>query len=301
MCILYVFFLCRLVVEMCTQHAWTYPTETVTKIAESFAILTFGSSFFHGSETELGKNQDVKSNDLMAYVIHQAAVENIPYDPIIHDLSYTPRELSGKDIVDVWLDMFENTPVEEWKHESEIFGILPSLPRSFAGIFGYVLSLVTDLETSISVGSAFLDLLGVSPEDKLFFLEDYLPLMKNVTENVSISLIEKTELLENAAGTVLKLLYAFVWQEETLDLGEAIFTPEENAFGAALLPHINAYGNNLTTWDLYLEDVQHGASYPGSAWCNDLIPHAKWHAQTAASLGDVARLMDEVLRLTQGS
>ena len=103
------------------------------------------------------------------------------------------------------------------------------------------------------------------------------------------------------AGTVLKLFYAFVWQDETLNLGDNIFTPEENAFEAALFPHINVFGNNLTTWDLYLEDVQHGASYPGSAWCNDLIPHAKWHAQTAASLGDVARLMDEVLRLTQGS
>ena len=80
MSILYVFSLFRLVVEMCTQHAWTYPPETVTKIAESFAILTFGSSFFHGSETELGENKDVKSNNLMAYLIHQAAVANFPYD-----------------------------------------------------------------------------------------------------------------------------------------------------------------------------------------------------------------------------
>ena len=88
---------------MCAQHAWTYPPETVTKIAESFAILTFGSSFFHGSETELGKTQDVKSNDLMAYVIHQAAVENIPYDPILHDLSISPRNMTSAEIVQYWL------------------------------------------------------------------------------------------------------------------------------------------------------------------------------------------------------
>merc|ERR1711936_1546632 len=77
--------------------------------------------------------------------------------------------------------------------------------------------------------------------------------------------------------------------------------PQENAFGAALLPHINSYANNLTTWDLYVPDVQSGTGYPGSGWCNNLIPHAKWHVQTSASLGDAARLVDEVLRLTQGS
>ena len=43
--------------------------------------------------------------------------------------------------------------------------------------------------------------------------------------------------------------------------------------------------------------VQAGGGYPGSGGCNDVIPHAKWHAQTAASLADMTRLMDFVLRL----
>ena len=43
--------------------------------------------------------------------------------------------------------------------------------------------------------------------------------------------------------------------------------------------------------------VQLGGGYPGSAGCNDVIPHAKWHAQTAAALGDMTRLMDFVLAL----
>ena len=57
-------FHCRLVVEICQQHAWTFPSKTVTKIAESFAILTFGLAFFHGSETLLGGRQDGMSNNL---------------------------------------------------------------------------------------------------------------------------------------------------------------------------------------------------------------------------------------------
>jgi hypothetical protein len=152
------------------------------------------------------------------------------------------------------------------------------------------LKLLTDLETAVSVGEPLMDALGVLPEDKKFFLENYMPLLYNATKDVSISVLEKAELLENTSATVLKLLYAFAWQEGTFDLGDIIFTPEENAFGAAMLPHINAYANNLTTWDLYVEDVQMGTGYPGSGWCNDLIPHAKWHVQTAAALSDVARL-----------
>ena len=91
-------------------------------------------------------------------------------------------------------------------------------------------------------------------------------------------------------------------------------TPEANAAGAAFTPKLNAFGNNLTLWDLTVQDVQvgrerhvytrvttcpvqAGGGYPGSGGCNDVIPHAKWHAQTAASLADMTRLMDFVLRL----
>ena len=43
--------------------------------------------------------------------------------------------------------------------------------------------------------------------------------------------------------------------------------------------------------------MQVGGGYPGHVWCNNVIPHAKWHAQTAAALSDMTRLMDFVLEL----
>ena len=36
-----------------------------------------------------------------------------------------------------------------------------------------------------------------------------------------------------------------------------------------------------------MEDVQNAEGYPGSFGCNKVIPHAKWHAQSAASLSDM--------------
>ena len=66
-----------------------------------------------------------------------------------------------------------------------------------------------------------------------------------------------------------------------------------------MLPHVNMFANNLTLWTLTVEDVQRGGGYPGSERCNNVIPHAKWHVQTAASLADMARLVDFVLYLEQ--
>ena len=71
--------------------------------------------------------------------------------------------------------------------------------------------------------------------------------------------------------------------------------PEVNQAGAALLPEFNMFFNNLTLWELNVQDVQLGGGYPGSVGCNDVIPHAKWHLQTAASLSDMTRLVDHVL------
>ena len=74
-------------------------------------------------------------------------------------------------------------------------------------------------------------------------------------------------------------------------------TPEANEAGAALLPEVNMFANNLTMWDLVVEDIQLGGGYPDSEGCNNLIPHAKWHLQTAASLSDLTKLIDYVVYL----
>ena len=74
-------------------------------------------------------------------------------------------------------------------------------------------------------------------------------------------------------------------------------TPAVNEAGAAFLPKLNMLANNLTSWELLVQDVQLGGGYPGSQGCNDRIPHAKWHLQTAASLSDLTKLIDFVLYL----
>jgi len=286
----------RLMVEMCLQQDWTFDQETVSKIAQAFHIVTFGSSFFHGSQTHNGATQDGFSNQLFPYIIYQAGVSNIPYDPVIHDLTYEPRAATGAQAVDIILDAYNNAPVDEW--DAIQAGIdLPNLQRTFAGIFGYIVSLLLDPDTGDQLLFPFLDLLGVDQEDRDFFILTFLPAIRKVSSSHYLGLRDRLQLWSNTLATVAKLGYAFIWQEAVIDLGGANLTPEANQAGAEFLPYFNQLMNNRTSWSLAVQDVQDGKGYPGHELCNPVIPHAKWHVETSAALADVALLMDSVLAL----
>jgi len=288
----------RLAVEMCLQQSWALSPHTVSKIAQAFAINTFASAFMHGSDTNLGGSQDVRSNDLFPFIIYQAGVSNIPYNPVIHDLSTEPRNVTGEQAVDIFHHMYDNEAVEKW-HDITSGINLPRIQRTFGALFGYILTLLLDPATVDQLAPPLLDLLGVPEEDHDFLALDFLPAIRNASSHHYLGLRDRLELGRNTFATALKLLYAFVWQEDVIDFGGANLTPEANAAGAAALPYINEFANMETSWALHVGDVQAGEGYPGWQHCNPLIPHAKWHVQTAAALGDVARLMDWVLARMQ--
>jgi len=288
----------RLVVEICNQENWTIDSMFLRRIAETFSLVTYGSSFYHGSETFTGRQQDTMSNDLFTFILHQASMINIPYDPVIHDLSETPRKRSSTEMVEYWLDVLNTKNVTEWSEAfREIDGDLPTISFTFSGIFGHIFLLEFGLNASITIGEPFMDLLGVSEKSKRFIFDKYLPALDDQISHIKLSLEEKAELSENTLGTAFKLLYAFFWQEGVIDLGGLNLTPEINTAGAVFTPKLNMIANNFTRWDLFVEDVQLGGGYPGHEGCNNVIPHCKWHAQTAASLSDMTRLMDFVLHL----
>ena len=102
------------------------------------------------------------------------------------------------------------------------------------------------------------DLLGVKEEEKEFFLLTFLPELVAITDLHPLTTLEKAELLENTLGTVMKLLFAFVWQEAVIDFNGINEIPAVNEAGAAFLPQFNLFANNLTLWDLHVSDVQLG-------------------------------------------
>ena len=65
-----------------------------------------------------------------------------------------------------------------------------------------------------------------------------------------------------------------------------------------MLPVVNAAANELNSWSYNDALMQSGINmYPGEAWCNPVIPHAKWHLQTSIALTDFTFLTDELFKV----
>ena len=143
-------------------------------IGKAFASLALASSFWHGSETRNGQAADVRINDLFAYVAYQEAVKNLKGNAsIIHDLNYSPRYYkykikndiliifhncvncllrksdencfnfraqSGEEITDFFMNMYIETPVEEWGHILNATDF-PDLRITMCGYFSLALSM----------------------------------------------------------------------------------------------------------------------------------------------------------------
>ena len=168
----------------------------MNSLGTAFALVTFGSGFFHGSETQLGGIQDTVSNNLFAYLVYQAGVSSLPPGSALHDLALTPRNrtaaqagsrLARSDIdivpqmVDYWLEVLDTQSVEEWRALDDME--LPSLQRSFAGMVGLLVHLETgNLTTTLAICQPLLQIFGVNAEDEEFFLVHFLPAIADATQ-----------------------------------------------------------------------------------------------------------------------
>ena len=89
--------------------------------------------------------------------------------------------------------------------------------------------------------------------------------IRALTADIRIGLLEKVQLIGNFASTMVKLLYAFVWQEQTLDI-PFVFDPEANIRGNELIPVVNAFANRLNDFTFYEENFQVGNCYEYRQW-----------------------------------
>ena len=145
--------------------------------------------------------------------------------------------------------MFNTKDVTVWYETFRIVDI-PDLTLTFSGIFGHILLLELGLNNTITIAepimglytknilfvyknilshiqNSILDLLGVGEKDKEFIFSTYLPVLEENIGHIELSLLEKAELSENTLGTVIKLLYAFVWQEGVIKFPSGKYSPSD--------------------------------------------------------------------------
>ena len=84
---------------------------------------------------------------------------------------------------------------------------------------------------------------------------------------ISLTIPERFSLGLKGVGTLIKMMYAFLWQEEIIPWF-GIKDASLNRFGGEAMPYVNALGNALSGFAHYDDNVQKAQNvYPGDTQC----------------------------------
>jgi len=285
----------RVAAQICKHRGkWNVNTEYVKAMIQGFVALGMGSSFMHGSETHLGSTVDVRFIDVVSFVAHQASLRPLNSDsPVLMDLNSTARSRNSTEIAQQLTSLFVDLPVQEWKENIDGMDI-PEFFNSFAGLITTLMSLIFDDGLVDVLGPFLMQTMQVPEEIQSFILDEYVPELRASLAGVNLTESEVEELTNKGVGTITKLMYAFLWQEEWFPQ-PIFFDPFMNIVGATMIKYVNNFANGLTNFPTYDLVIQNGTfAYPGSEWCNDKEPHAKWHLESANGLMDLVYLADHI-------
>ena len=208
-----------MVLALARYDNWILDTMEVRGLSQAASALALGSSFWHGSHTELGGETDTVMIAVMAYIMQQASMRRLPEElksPILIDLSFERRNMSGVGIAQTLTDMYRTEPNSKW------LGILtsldiPSYETSFSALIVSLLTILFPEPIVLPTASSLIDVFGIDEPTKMFILEAYIPSVQKAYSQIVISVKEKIDLLFSTISTVKKLIYAFLFQEITFN------------------------------------------------------------------------------------
>mmetsp|Transcript_10021 Transcript_10021/g.19122 ORF Transcript_10021/g.19122 Transcript_10021/m.19122 type:complete len:1267 (-) Transcript_10021:33-3833(-) len=275
---------------------------------EIFAALGFGSSLWHGSLTFLGNWADERFIELLAMHSHQIAVANlIAHYPnlddatkgIVRDVHTQLRPQSPIEIASDMTRMFAESDVSTWTQK--IWDLdMPDLRTGYSATIATFFTLLFPNENSVitQLMGAITDAFGVEGD---FITTTFLPAIRTVTGHLNLTDDEKFVIFRQFLGDLLKMVFGFLWQEQTIAVGT--FTGKEiNEIGAYIMPAMVSLFNFISGFDHYDDDFQASHEvYPGDEQCNIKGAHAKWHELAAGGLLDLAFIVDCVNSITSPS
>jgi hypothetical protein len=235
--------------------------------------------------------------------VYQEGVKNLPTDAqsVIYEHSLEPRNMTAIEVVDYLMNAYMEQDVKDWGvilKEADF----PTLARCMSGTFTTIFTLLLPPETVETIKHILIDFFSWIFDEgtKEFILDHYLPEIRKATAHMlPLSEEEKSKLTGNVIGTLLKLGYAFLWQEQAVTL-PILLQPKINEIGTTLLPIVNNIATSFTTFEHSSPLFQLGHNFfPGQDHCNLWDPHSKWHLETGIALPDLAFLFDEIHRLIE--
>lgn len=246
---------------------------------------------------------------LLSYTAHQSSVSALGLDdPVLQDISATKRSATGVDLAATFIDIVANHPTYEWNAllGEKIAAVGPEYRQVFGAITTSCLNLLFPAEIVDPIVRLVANSI-MSKEEAAFLADVYSPRFRNKTVDVRarLSFGDRFSLGLKGVGTLGKLMYAFLWQEEIIP-GPWLRDKDLNRLGGEAMPIFNMLCNAMNGFPHADKDVQAGRNvYPGDKACRvGMSPHTKWHEEAGNGLLDLmflAEEVDRVIRTHQGS
>jgi len=284
--------------EICLRlekgKAFKLPPMYVTAIAKAVSMMPMASSFFHGSNTALGYQQDVSAISAIVYTAHQASVSAVEYSAALHELSEAPRALGAVQMVETLQDMYGGQPSSRWLQLTEDVQ-QPRMLLPIAAVALHTLNLNLKPDTTNLVAGLLLNSLGFTPEEKDVLLNSYLPEIQNLITNYTYPKEELRRVRKNSKAVLLKFIHSVLYIENRVQIDLLLFNPVVRLITNQLFPKVTKLINILADYEYFQSNFQKSTDiHPLEDHCNTHFPHSRWHVLSSLSLVDIVYFCDDL-------
>lgn len=201
--------------------------------------------------------------------------------------------------------MFSEKEVPEWAQILDDADLPHVYYITFSGIFTLFFSLVFPWTITYYLSkflvSHIIPKADGGEEAIAFVIDHFLPELKVAVQDVEVSHANKKSLIFKVIGCLMKIGYAFMWQEFFIPL-KFLYNPIMLPLGAKLLPDINELSARISGFPQTDANVNTSHNvYPGDDKCRSYSPHSLWHEASANGLLEivfVADFMNKILTET---
>jgi len=156
-----------------------------------------------------------------------------------------------KELAKIYLDL----PVEEWSDAMLALDIPNFYIINAATVFT-AMTLTLEEDTVDTVIQLLASIFEYDNDDASFLRDDFLPAIRADMADIILTEQERSEILGDFAATMIKVAYAFVWQEQGNFNGGPLTGPVINALGAEFMSSINAFANQFISFPVYDQDLE---------------------------------------------
>ena len=126
-----------------------------------------------------------------------------------------------------------------------------------------------------------------------------MPELKKAAGHFNLNIGKSLDLLGKFGAILVKIVYAFLWQEETLPTS-FLFKKPIIQMGVYLAPTVYAFADHMSGFYEHDDVMNHmGNTFPGHDQCRTESPHAFWHDVSANALINFAYLANHINGLSQ--